>query len=260
MKRSVRFCSFKLTVRNGSKPPSASSSNVGTMPAILEGTSCTRLSERRRMPECPAISRVHTRSAPQPSGDTMPNPVMTMRRILCRIGNVYGQHAQNAPPDMMTGRQSAADEIRGNRSGQPCFRSLKSSTRLVKHCLRALLGVVDADLHNRVGFLDRLAGFLGFVHGGEGGLGLAVDLEPEALKRGARLPGLDGDRLGRVLLRHAHGGHTRRFLVGPDRFPDVFIHLSSPVVLGSALGRTDSGELRPTRTVTSNHSIRQERL
>src|ERR1700687_5057922 len=78
----MRFGSLKLTTCSASKPPSASSASVGTTPAIFAGTSWTRLSDNRRMPDRPARSRCQTKLVPQPSGETMPQPVTTMRRIL----------------------------------------------------------------------------------------------------------------------------------------------------------------------------------
>ena len=80
---------------------------------------------------------------------------------------------------------------------------------------------------------DGLAGRLGFIHRGIGRFGLPVDLQAEAPERRAVLTGLGRDRLGySFLLGHAHRRHTRQFLIGPDRFPDIFIHLGAPVVFG----------------------------
>ncbi len=79
IKRSILRWSLGLTMASGFKPASASSSIVGTTPPTLAGKSLTISSGRRRKPDLPASNRCHTGSIPQPSGEAMPIPVITMR-------------------------------------------------------------------------------------------------------------------------------------------------------------------------------------
>ena len=53
----------------------------GTMPHALIGKSAATLSDNARMPDFPAIKRDQFASTPQPSGETAPIPVTTMRRM-----------------------------------------------------------------------------------------------------------------------------------------------------------------------------------
>src|SRR5581483_4259474 len=59
---------------------STSSSLVGTSPATLPGSEEAH-SGRMVSPDLPASSRDHATSVPQPSGETSPIPVTTIRRM-----------------------------------------------------------------------------------------------------------------------------------------------------------------------------------
>src|SRR5437588_3349134 len=80
MKLSTLRCSFGSIQSSGLNVPSEPSPR-GINPAILHGKSETSKVSTRPKPFSPAMRRRQLVSTPQPSGDTMPSPVMTTRRI-----------------------------------------------------------------------------------------------------------------------------------------------------------------------------------
>lgn len=81
MKRSILRWSLVDTKRSMSKPPHSSSCTSGTTPPTRAAMSAVIASGSRRKPDWPASSRCHTSSTPQPSGETIPMPVTTIRRF-----------------------------------------------------------------------------------------------------------------------------------------------------------------------------------
>src|ERR1700733_3691569 len=81
MNSSILRCSLCTTQSSALKSPFAVSPS-GTWPAIFAGRSLTSKRWIAPMPDWPARSRCHTRSAPTPSGVTRPIPVTTTRRML----------------------------------------------------------------------------------------------------------------------------------------------------------------------------------
>ncbi len=81
MKRSILRWSLRGATRSGSKPPSGSTATSGTWPPTFALRSAVIASGRVRMPDRPASRRDQLVSTPQPSGDTAPIPVTTIRRI-----------------------------------------------------------------------------------------------------------------------------------------------------------------------------------
>src|SRR5258706_1326412 len=81
MKRSILRWSLRGATRSGSKPPSGSTATSGTWPPTFALRSAVIASGSVRMPDRPASRRDQLVSTPQPSGDTAPIPVTTIRRI-----------------------------------------------------------------------------------------------------------------------------------------------------------------------------------
>src|SRR3569623_1290264 len=81
MKSSIFFWSLGVTYSSGLKLPEEISPR-GTWPASFAGRSETSKDWIELIPDSPLISRFHTWSTPTPSGETMPIPVTTTRRMV----------------------------------------------------------------------------------------------------------------------------------------------------------------------------------
>lgn len=79
MKRSIFLRSLAGITRSGSYPATGSSASDGTSPPTETPVPSTTSSGKALMPDCPASSRRHASSTPQPSGPTRPMPVTTIR-------------------------------------------------------------------------------------------------------------------------------------------------------------------------------------
>ena len=81
LKRSIFFWSFGSTARAGSKPQGYAGARSGTTPATFADIDSVISSGSMTSPDRPSRRRRHAASTPQPSGETIPIPVTTMRRV-----------------------------------------------------------------------------------------------------------------------------------------------------------------------------------